>query len=46
MGLKKYNCLIKMIERKIEDYKTNKGVILRLKTNEFCIYNREDIKTK
>ena len=46
MGLKKYNCLIKMIERKIEDYKTNKGVILRLKTNEFCIYNREKHKNK
>ena len=35
-----------MIEKNIEDYKTNKGVILKLSTNEFCIYNREKHKNK
>lgn len=35
-----------MIEKNIEDYKTNKGVLLKLKTDEFCIYNREKHNNK
>lgn len=35
-----------MIEKNIEDYNTNKGVILQLDTDEFCIYNREKHNNK